>query len=1166
MKRRHVSGIVVVVGCVVLALAGCANAPPDILEAAIVTDTSVEAGPYEARLLVVDDDGIGPSELRWSLVVEDAGAGQGIAGDGASRGGTVPLVPVGEERAFGGGAGVRLSGKIPGQPLGSLVRWRALVCDPLGACALAPAAAGTAGGDEAFEFRVGLVPSSPALDGVTPDVGPASGGTRVELRGVDLRPGARVFFGDVEAAGVEWLRADLVAAITAPAEPGTVDVRLENPDGAGAGFADAFTFVPSPVVEGVEPASGPTAGGTAVQIRGQEIVEGSRAFFDGVPCRGQRRVDDTLLECTTPPGRAGRVDVEIRHEDRGVGVLSEGFEYVPAPLVDVVAPDEGSSDGGNVITIGGDHFSDGAVVLVGGAECLDVVVVSASEITCVTPPGEPGVTDVVVINPDGQEGVLPGGFGFLGPPVIVEVVPGEVPVAGGIEVRVLGAGLDPSDVVTFGGAAGVVVGSSGSGELVVVVPPVPAALEPAPLSGLLAVDVVARRTRPDDTRTGTLEGGLVYFWPPEIAAVIPPRGPTAGGTEVVIVGRFFRPLPDEDFLVSFDGAPCASVHVLSSTSVACTTPPGDPGEADVEVQNHPLSVGTGEAAYFYVSPPVVEDIAPAEGPTFGGEIVVVRGRFFQDGALVFIDGAPCSGVTFVSAEEIRCTTPPGEEGPADVRVVNIDGQEDTAPGIYAYLGVAVTPDHGLPAGFTRVRVRSAGIQPGALVFFDATPADCAFVSSREMSCQTPAHAAGPVSVRFQNPDGTGEDGADAFDYRVLVDRSNLLESGPENITHVELADLDGDGDLDVVGSAGRVEIPETSSVWENRLTAGGGSFVEHRLPVDATANKVSVGDTNGDGRPDLLFAGSNGVGAILLENGGALAFSPVALALPPESSAFEAQLIDVVGDARLDIYVLVIGCSPFDPQSPQCDPALIGPDVVLEQQNNGFVDRSSLVPHDADWTHDHKLVATDLDLDGDNDIVIVTNNEGVFGGEENRVLENRVDEGRGFVVQRPPDLLGLIGDLYDIDAADVDGDGDPDVSTTLCDPGAGSSEALLRNDGGTLVLDEDALPSGPAGTDNCDVGTAFLDLDGDGDVDLLYGGTVSLADTRTQMKIYVNDGTGTFHDASAAAPAFGQTRLQLNTFAGGDVDRDGDTDVVVAGGAPYAETDRPGRVLVLRLE
>ncbi len=1134
-------------------VAGCENPPPDVLEAAVVSDTSIESGPYEARVIAHDDDGIGASTLSWS-----------VAGPlTVPRAGTVPLAVVVDETLQ---KGTRLKGLIPGQPLGSVVQWTLTVCDTGDRCAQNPL------GDP-YAFRVGPVPSAPAIARIDPDTGPASGGTRVEIHGDDLRPGAVVLFGAVEATSVEWLREDLVAAVTSPEDPGVVDVRLTNPDGRVALLESAFTFVPSPIVDSVEPASGPEAGGTAVIIRGGNFVDGVRGSFDGVPCRHQRLVDDTELDCDTPPGHHGLVDVVVRDEvgATGQGVLPDGYEYIQAPLVTAVDPGQGSSEGGTVVTVDGDGFRDGAVVTIGGAPCTDVVVLDAATLTCATPAGTPGAADVTVENDDGQQDTLPGGYGFLGPPIVVEVVPSLVPVAGGVEVRVLGSGLSDADDVSFGGAAGEVISQTGSAELLVRVPPVPAGLDPAPSSGLLAVDVTVTRTEPGDTRSGTLPAGLVYFWPPEVTAVAPPSGPTAGGTRVVVEGRFFRQIEGEDFTVLFADGACTDVEVTSTSSLQCTTPPGDPGFADVTVQNHPLSSGTAADAYLYIAPPRVDSADPPEGPTFGGEEVTVNGDFFQEGALVFIDGAPCSGADVVSAQEITCTTPPGAEGPADVRVVNPDAQEDTAEGIYRYLGVAVTPDHGLPVGFTRVRVRSAGMQADAVITFGGVAADCTFVSSREFVCQTPASALagnghGDVDVRFVNPDGTSETGTAAFHYRTYAAHSSDFPMNGENCNDVDLADFDGDGDLDAVVATGNViqdrfgntqEIPQDTSVWEND---GHGVFTRRDINVFTVANNTSVADADGDGRPDVLIGATNGSGPILMENRGGFVFERVDLGTGSADDAFDAEFLDVVGDGRPDIYNLSAGCDPNEFGGGGCDPSVIGPDVLLEQVDNGFDDRSDLVPHRTAWVHDHKVIAADLDGDGDGDIVIVTNNT-TFPSEQNRVLRNRVNEGLGFVPEFPAGLLNIFGDLYDLDAGDVDGDGDPDIVTTVCDGDFG--EVLLRNEGGDLVRDTAALPSL---TQSCTVGSALVDLDDDGDLDLLFGGTRDLFDTHAQLRVFINRGDGTYVDGSGALPSFGNEHLQLNNFAAGDIDRDRDVDILIAGGAPYFETDRPGRVVVYHLE
>ena len=72
------------------------------------------------------------------------------------------------------------------------------------------------------------------------------------------------------------------------------------------------------------------------------------------------------------------------------------------PVITVVTPNQGPAAGGTSVTISGSNFKNGAIVTFGGMAASNVVVASANQITCDTPPHFPAAVDVQVTNPDGQ--------------------------------------------------------------------------------------------------------------------------------------------------------------------------------------------------------------------------------------------------------------------------------------------------------------------------------------------------------------------------------------------------------------------------------------------------------------------------------------------------------------------------------------------------------------------------------------------------------------------------------------------------------------------------------------------------------------------------------------------------------------------------------------------
>lgn len=105
----------------------------------------------------------------------------------------------------------------------------------------------TSGGDVAggLDYHEPPEPDDPGSAlalAVVPDFGPAAGGTRVEISGLDFAPGATVTFGTVPATEVVVVHQTLITAMTPPAEAGWVDVVVTNPNGRLFTLRGGFTY------------------------------------------------------------------------------------------------------------------------------------------------------------------------------------------------------------------------------------------------------------------------------------------------------------------------------------------------------------------------------------------------------------------------------------------------------------------------------------------------------------------------------------------------------------------------------------------------------------------------------------------------------------------------------------------------------------------------------------------------------------------------------------------------------------------------------------------------------------------------------------------------------------------------------------------------------------
>ena len=228
-----------------------------------------------------------------------------------------------------------------------------------------------------------------------------------------------------------------------------------------------------------------------------------------------------------------------------------------------------------------------------------------------------------------------------------------------------------------------------------------------------------------------------------------------------------------------------------------------------------------------------------------------------------------------------------------------------------------------------------------------------------------------------------------------------------------------------------------------------------------------------------------------------------------------------------------------------------GATVAVEEPptgRNGFFvgETGARMPRDSD--HTIEIDAGDVDGDGDLDIVTANVNK-----EQNRIY---INDGTGHFTDETlnPDSTGKrlppVGDTTaDVELADVDGDGDLDIfyANTTFD---GQQNRLLINDGNGYFTGE-TLARLPL-LDDYSRDAIFLDVDSDGDLDILVANSIFLgSQTGGQFnRILINDGTGHFTDETFDADDDplripkdpGSTR----DIAGADVDHDGDIDLFVA--------------------
>lgn len=308
-----------------------------------------------------------------------------------------------------------------------------------------------------------------------------------------------------------------------------------------------------------------------------------------------------------------------------------------------------------------------------------------------------------------------------------------------------------------------------------------------------------------------------------------------------------------------------------------------------------------------------------------------------------------------------------------------------------------------------------------------------------------------------------------------------LPSSLDDTYAAALADIDLDGDLDLVLGMGFVPGQLPAKIWVND---GIGRFVDEsysRLPFDintgpARTRDVSVGDIDGDSFPDLVLSLVSGAGAVLpapawptkvYASIGGGNFRDHSAVLPP--TIFErtcSVLADVDLDGDLDLVFGTVGGAPSE---------------LFVNDGFGFLTQSPGLPAFLDDTL--AIETADLTKDGLPDLIL-GNREG------DRIYVNI----GGLFAEKPElTLLPSFGPTYAIVVGDIDQDRDLDI--ILAKDGANRLHLMVA---GTLVestvqrLPLDAEPTRAL---------ALGDVDLDEDLDLVAGNGGEVAHPN---RLYVN--------------------------------------------------------------
>ncbi len=402
---------------------------------------------------------------------------------------------------------------------------------------------------------------------------------------------------------------------------------------------------------------------------------------------------------------------------------------------------------------------------------------------------------------------------------------------------------------------------------------------------------------------------------------------------------------------------------------------------------------------------------------------------------------------------------------------------------------------------------------------------------------------------------------------------------------VALFDYDNDGDLDIYLVQGHLlgpdiapgdtsvepglQGPVTDRLFRNDLDGAGNPdslgftdvTAESGFDARGYGMGVAAGDIDNDGWVDL-YVSNFGPNQLWRNNGdGTFSDRTVASGADDARWSVSSAFLDYDRDGWLDLYVgnyvnysMANNVECFHNVRTYCGPDgfVPVPDRLFRNRGDGtFEDATAVSQVGTEYGPALGVATADLDGNGWVDIYVA-----------NDLSENRswMNQGDGTFVNTGLFNGSALNDAGDaeagmgVDAGDFDGDGDEDLFISHL---VTQTNTLYVNDGTGLFEDQSVRTGlGPPSLPFTGFGTAWFDYDNDGWLDVIVvNGAVDLLPSLVQARdpyplhqtnqLFHNLGNGRFEDVSDRAGAAFESSEVSRGAAFGDIDNDGDMDVVV---------------------